>query len=175
MEKAKYKSCDIMEQAGITKIQLSHWINMGAIDPLVDDRRRGGVRYFSQQNMVEALVCKALNGHRLPVNAIAYMLLCVRDVSICDRKTFFQAFNDDPRIDFFALAIPMTGFKKAESTEGSVAIAPKVPLDASWKKKAMPTHMPILATTDEVMTILCEVPTAIVVNLSNIAREAGGV
>jgi len=67
----RFKSREIERMAGVSKIQLVHWINSGAITPLLDDRRRGGVRFFSRENLFEVIICKRLNEWRLPVHTIA--------------------------------------------------------------------------------------------------------
>ena len=56
-----YSSRDIQNYAGITKMQLNHWINVGAIIPYKDNRGRGKVRKFSRQNLIEALICRELS------------------------------------------------------------------------------------------------------------------
>ena len=75
-----YKAADIVERTGISKIQLTHWINNLAIEPIIDDRRRGGVRYFSQQNLAEATICKFLNDIRLPVTIISTILQTISPI-----------------------------------------------------------------------------------------------
>lgn len=62
-----YRSKDIIEKLGISKIQLSHWINKGAIKPFREDFRRGGSHEFNKQNLIEAAICKELSDLRIPV------------------------------------------------------------------------------------------------------------
>ena len=122
-----YKSKDIIKLTGITKIQLNHWINMVAVKPHIDDRRRGGVRYFDQQGLFEAFLCKCLNEHRLPVQNISSAVQMIRGFQIDDGKTFFEAYNTNPELEnYFAVIVPLTGFSEEGSTQASRAINPRV-------------------------------------------------
>jgi len=56
-----YESKDIQNFAGVSKIQLIHWTQTGAIEPYKVDRRRGGKRIYSQQNLIETIICRELN------------------------------------------------------------------------------------------------------------------
>ncbi len=67
MKGSRYKSKELAERVGITTVQLAHWVNIGAIEPLINDRRRGGVRYFDGMNMFEAMICKQINEYRLSI------------------------------------------------------------------------------------------------------------
>ena len=73
-----YKSSDIHKLAEVSKIQLVHWCNIGAIEPHIADRRRGGVRQFDQQNLIEVVICKKLNALRIPGHAIAKSMKSLR-------------------------------------------------------------------------------------------------
>jgi DNA-binding transcriptional MerR regulator len=75
-----YKSKDILEKLGISKIQLSHWINKGAIIPHREDFRRGGSHEFNKQNLIEAAICKELSVLKIPVKSIVEALKMMREV-----------------------------------------------------------------------------------------------
>lgn len=70
MEK-EFRAKEICELSGATKSQLSPWVSAGAIVPLRDDPRRGGVRIYSRQNLAVAMICKELANYSLPVREIA--------------------------------------------------------------------------------------------------------
>jgi len=78
MEK-EFRSKEICEKSGATRTQLSPWVAAGAIVPLIDDPRRGGVRIYSRQNLVEAMICKELANYSLPVRSIAEILKTMRN------------------------------------------------------------------------------------------------
>lgn len=80
-----YHSKDIQRLARVTKMQLGHWVNVGAIIPLKDDPRRGGVRIFSQQNLVEAMICRELNYWRMEARSIAGPLWALRKMKFWER------------------------------------------------------------------------------------------
>lgn len=56
-----YESKDIQALAGVSKIQLIHWTQIGAIIPYKDERGRGKRRTYSQQNLIETMICRELN------------------------------------------------------------------------------------------------------------------
>ena len=70
MEK-EFRAKEICELSGATKSQLSPWVAAGAIVPIKDDPRRGGVRIYSRQNLAVAMICKELANYSLPVREIA--------------------------------------------------------------------------------------------------------
>ena len=160
----KYKAAEIIEITGITKMQLNHWINMLAIEPHYDDRRRGGVRYFSQQNLVEAFICKNLNELRLPVQAISGALQTIRGQKSIGGKSFFEAYTANPKMENYFLLIL------------SLARGP-VPKNLSDKFKrnfhriVRPT---VVCPAKELSVWFSKFPTAVVVNLNQIMQEAGG-
>jgi len=87
MEK-EFRAKEICELTGATKSQLSPWVSAGAIKPLKDDPRRGGVRIYSRQNLMEAMICKELANYSLPVRTIAETI-----VSMKEEKYFIQDIN----------------------------------------------------------------------------------
>jgi DNA-binding transcriptional MerR regulator len=56
----EYTSSEVQKRANVAKRELIHWCETGAIRPVHDDRRRGGVRRFNQQNLIEAMICREL-------------------------------------------------------------------------------------------------------------------
>jgi hypothetical protein len=74
-----YRSKDILEKLGISKIQLSHWINKGAIIPYREDFRRGGSHEFNKQNLIEAAICKELSDLNIPVKSMVEGLKLMRE------------------------------------------------------------------------------------------------
>lgn len=56
-----YTSKEIQALAKIGKMQVLHWVQTGAVVPFEDARGRGGRRKFSQQNLIEFMICRELN------------------------------------------------------------------------------------------------------------------
>ena len=87
-----YQSKDVQAIAGISKIQLNHWVNKGAIIPLQDNRGRGKVRHFSFENIVEAFICGELNKYGVSASGIVQVLDSVRKERIVKNQVSqFQA------------------------------------------------------------------------------------
>lgn len=63
----KFKAKEVMELTGVPKSRLGPWVAAGAIVPLKEDFRRGGVNIYSRQNLAEVLICEKLSDHSLPV------------------------------------------------------------------------------------------------------------
>lgn len=76
-----YRSRDIQE-FGISKIQLVHWVQVGAIIPLKDARGRGGRRVYSYQNLVEALICRELAKYSIETHVMRSLLEVLREDKI---------------------------------------------------------------------------------------------
>jgi len=169
----RYKAAEIIELTGITKMQLNHWINMGAIKPAEDDSRRGGVRYFSKENLFEALVCKYLNAHRLPVQTILGVVLNISNPAPHRRrKSFFKTFKDNQKLgDYFLIAAHLTFYAKGGIKKDFLSSKQELP--ESEKKKIYELGRYIEACpADKLSENLSKYPTAIVVNLTSIAKEA---
>jgi DNA-binding transcriptional MerR regulator len=164
IEMKKFKSTDVIRMAGVTKVQLNHWINMLAIEPRYDDRRRGGVRYFSQQNLVEAFICKNLNELRLPVQAISGALQTIRGQKIISGKTFFEAYTTNPKLEkYFLLILSLTDRP-----------IPKYLSDKFKKNFHRIVRPTVVCPAKELSVWFSKFPTAVVVNLNQIVQEAGG-
>lgn len=140
-----YTSGEIQRLAKVTKRQLIHWVESRAIVPHVDDRRRGGTRIFSQQNLLEALVCRELNHFNLPVFLFRVLMTGLRTLN------FWQALPAQEEIPF--LVYPSSPWPEQETFGISVAFTRKPP------------------TLEERLTAW---PSAIVVNLPALVAEAGG-
>jgi DNA-binding transcriptional MerR regulator len=69
-----YGSTDIQKIVGITKMQVVHWTQTGAVIPFKDARGRGGRRRYSEQNKIEFGICRELNGFGIPPHIMATFL-----------------------------------------------------------------------------------------------------
>ena len=65
-----FKSSEIQRLANISRIQLVHWVECGAIIPLEDIRGRGKCRIFNKQNLIEAIICRELKAYTIEVNIL---------------------------------------------------------------------------------------------------------
>jgi len=99
-----YKSKDIQKRLGVSKIQLSHWINMGAIEPYKTDHRRGGSHEFNHQNLIEAAICKELSDLRVPVKSMVQALEMMHEVGFKVWSTFdtdwYMVFSSVYKLDY---------------------------------------------------------------------------
>jgi DNA-binding transcriptional MerR regulator len=184
----KYKSADVIKITRVTKVQLNHWINMGAIKPLVDDKRRGGVRYFSKQNLVQAFICKHLNEYGLPVHKIKMALDMIKDTKSISGKNFYDAIKDNPKLkSYYAAILPVSGIgDKGEVLDTDSEIFEKdipqikkdlkidLPHAEQWKIFAKELVGALIATEDDLLQILSQNPTAIVINLNAYVKTVGG-
>jgi DNA-binding transcriptional MerR regulator len=104
-----YSSKEIQELAGVSKIQLIHWIDIGAIVPWKEDRRRGGKRLFNQQNLIEVLICRELNNFRLP----GYLFKVVLDdLRTSDQGISWKKIRTERAKNPFLLIAPWNAFKE---------------------------------------------------------------
>jgi len=83
-----YRSKDIQEKLNVSKIQISHWTNMGCIKPFRADWRRGGSHEFNHRNLVEAAICKELSDLYIPVKSMAKALEMMGDYGfeLCEKQ-----------------------------------------------------------------------------------------
>jgi DNA-binding transcriptional MerR regulator len=99
-----YKSKDIQKRLGVSKIQLSHWINMGAIKPYKQDNRRGGSHEFNRQNIIETAICKELSDLRVPVKSMVQALKMMHEVGFEVWSTFdndwYMVFSSVYKFDY---------------------------------------------------------------------------
>jgi len=168
----RYKAAEIIELTGITKMQLNHWINMGVIRPAEDDSRRGGVRYFSKENLFEALVCKYLNAHRLPVQAISGVVLSISNPApIRKGKSFFKTFKDNQELGDYFLIVAHHTFYAKKGIKDFLSSKQEI---SEHDKKEIYNKSRIYegCTADELSENISKYPTAIVISLTSIAREA---
>jgi DNA-binding transcriptional MerR regulator len=169
----RYKATEIIELTGTTKMQLNHWINMGAIKPAEDDSRRGGVRYFSEENLFEALVCKCLNDHGLPVQVITAIIFSISNPAPHRKgKSFFETFKSNTKLgDYFLIAAHLTFYSKNKSRKGFMLSNQKMPEREKKKIYDLSRYIEI-CLAEKLAENLSKYPTAIVVNLTSIAKEA---
>lgn len=74
-----YRSTDIQKIAKVTKMQLVHWSQTGAIVPLEDARGRGSRRLYSRQNLMEALICRELSKFSMETYVMHEVLSMLRE------------------------------------------------------------------------------------------------
>ncbi len=73
-----YGSGEIQKIAGITKIQAVQWAQQGAVKPMQDIRGRGGRRVYSQQNLIEFMICRELNRFTIETRLMVLILEFLR-------------------------------------------------------------------------------------------------
>jgi DNA-binding transcriptional MerR regulator len=100
-----YRSKDIQDKLGVSKIQLSHWINKGAIKPYREDFRRGGYHEFNRQNLIEAAICKELSDLQVPVKSMVDALEMMRKpgfeiIKIHNDTDWFLVFSTPYKYDY---------------------------------------------------------------------------
>ena len=69
-----FGSKEVQAIARIDKMQVLHWVQTGAVVPFEDARGRGGRRRFSQQNLVEFVICRELNGFSIETRVMKAVL-----------------------------------------------------------------------------------------------------
>lgn len=74
-----YRSTDIQKIAMVTKMQLVHWTQTGAIIPLEDARGRGSRRVYNRQNLMEALICRELSKFSIETHVMHEVLSMLRE------------------------------------------------------------------------------------------------
>jgi DNA-binding transcriptional MerR regulator len=168
----RYKATEIIALTGITKMQLNHWINMGAILPAEDDRRRGGVRYFSEENLFEALVCKFLNEHGLPVQLITSIVHCIRNPAPHRKQqSFFKTFKINQKMeDSFLIAAHFTFYTRNGKRKDFLSANQELPENEKKRVYDLSRYIEICPAAKLAENLL-KYPTAIVVNLTSIANE----
>jgi len=156
----EYTAAEIQKLAKVTKRQLIHWVETSAIIPLEDDRRRGGKRRFSQQNLIEALICRELNDYRLPSAMFVMALGALRGKGWKlkgKRVSFWDKLPHRAEMPFLIikrLEVEVSGRPKSAEVIAS-AVVP--------------------ATKERIVKELSVFPSSIVVNLPELIREAGGI
>ena len=134
-------------------MQLGHWVNVGAIIPLKDDPRRGGVRVFSQQNLIEAMICRELNYFRMEARSIAGPLGCLRD------RQFWGRLAEDPGY----LEDKIFVFVRAETLKEALQRNPKRKRKARKRKTTEPVseldeEFPVVGGVEAVEKVLKNMP-----------------
>ena len=77
----KFKAKEVMELTGVPKSRLGPWVAAGAIVPLKEDFRRGGVNIYSRQNLAEVLICEKLSDYSVPVRGMVMTVKKMQDTS----------------------------------------------------------------------------------------------
>lgn len=149
-----YTSKEIQERAKVTARQLIHWCEVGVIAPHIDDRRRGGARKFSQRNLLQVLICRELNKHRLPT------LLFRSVMFFLELTRFWEALPQLKEIPW--LVCPPIEIVSQQQIAGKQKEDRQLTLGMSMKRK------------DELADALSVSPSAIVVNLPALVKEAEG-
>jgi hypothetical protein len=149
-----YTSKEIQERAKVTARQLIHWCEVGVIAPHIDDRRRGGARKFSQRNLLQVLICRELNKHRLPT---------ILSRSVMHFLRFTRFWEALPQLE----EVPWLVCPPLEIVSQRL-------IDGEQKEEKQLTLGMSMAGKDELANALSESPSAIVVNLPALVKEAGG-
>jgi DNA-binding transcriptional MerR regulator len=180
----KFKSVDIVKRLGITKVQLNHWLNMGVIKPHIDDKRRGGVRYFSKQNLIEFYICKHLNGYGLPVHKMLTVLTMIREAKLIDGKNFYEAIAANPKLkQHYAIISPIISIDddgnfsevNIKDIEAVTNLPDSVkPMLAEMVGFAGEQVGAVVTTPNNFPKFLSKHPTAIVINLNAYVKTVGG-
>jgi len=156
-----YKSKDIQDRLGISKIQLSHWINSGAIRPYQEDNRRGGSHKFNRQNLIEAAICKELSDLRVPVKSMAQTIDMMHEVG-------FELWKKFDLLDWYVVFSSVAKFDYKDIDPKMTEYFAK--LDTSDFK----TFMPILVPRHELLKYLEYMQAAIVLNLNRVLSLVDG-
>lgn len=149
-----YTSKEIQERAKVTARQLIHWCEVGVIAPHIDDRRRGGARKFSQRNLLQVLICRELNKHRLPTILFRAMMHFLE---------FTRFWEKLPKLK----EVPLLVCPPLEIVSQQL-------IDGKRKEDRQLTLGMSMARKDELADHLSVSPSAIVVNLPALVKEAGG-
>ena len=65
--------------AKISKMQIIHWSQIGAVVPFKDAKGRGARRVYSWQNLLEILICRELNKLTVEAHVMAIVLHWLRN------------------------------------------------------------------------------------------------
>ena len=69
-----YKSKEIQEMVGLSKIQVSHIVNMNVIYPHNSDYRRGGSHKYNEHNLRQFKIVRKLMDCLMPIKIIFRMM-----------------------------------------------------------------------------------------------------
>lgn len=156
-----YTSKDIQQLAKVSHMQISRWAEIGIIIPLEDAKGRGAVRKFSQQNLIEAMICKTLNDFSLSTSTMYGVLSHLRDRIIFSKEdrqeeySFWEFFRQNPKTERVYLMVSLLG--RAWSPEQSVS-----PSGYSFR----------LVTKEDMNRHMETYRAAIVINLRELISEA---
>ena len=102
----EFSAVEVASHARVSRRQLIHWVEMRAIIPWKEDRRRGGRRFFNKQNLIEAMICRELNSYRVSVHLFKDILSGLRLVR------FWR--NLPEQYEFPLLVYPAPSFENEE-------------------------------------------------------------
>lgn len=96
------RTCSISEIQKIlhvTKMQVMHWTQTGAVRPFKNDRGRGKRRLYDEQNLAELAICRELNRLLVPPTVMKDLLGMLREPRCLvkqkeDETVIFLGFND---------------------------------------------------------------------------------
>ena len=156
-----YRSKDIQIKAGVTRMQLIRWVEVGAIEPFKDVRQRGKSRIFSYQNLVEAMICKELNRFRVETYTMKRVLNMMRDRRDLDLSSYWDEL-DSEKIDledtYLRISEPANApVKHSSNSTDSFADAN---ITVGW------------GTKDQLSKDMGNYVTSIIINISNLLRKA---
>jgi hypothetical protein len=164
-------SKDIQELAKITHMQLMHWAAKGAVLPLVDLRGRGVSRTYDQASLIDAMICRTLNQHYIPVWAMALLTQFLRKFKAeFGGLTIYQAIEKNPKKDYFGLLLVISGHKRR-----GIDLDHKAVPDVAFKGKRASIwyqYLPFECDRSKLAGYCSETPSAIVINVSAIVRQA---
>jgi DNA-binding transcriptional MerR regulator len=167
-----FKSKEIQKLSGASKIQLVHWINIGAIEPYEDDRRRGGVRKYDQQNLIEACICKKLNDLKIPAHSIASALKHLRkpeSINNPEGLIFWDIFKKTyKKKRWYLILMPSSEHKDYKKIADAAKLATRRP------ELELDPYFIAYASKSELYNYLDHCNVAVVADLNKIAEAAGG-
>lgn len=164
-----YKSKYIREKLHVSKIQLSHWINMGAIKPYREDRRRGGSHEFNQQNVIEAAICKALSNLKVPV------VNMVKALQMIQERNFWEKWKKNPGKEWFLITFSPLIAKIEFQEDRMVAhtqVEPGEPFYVFVAPDAQ--YFPITIEKKDLVKKLDDFHSGIFLDLKKVLKIAGG-
>lgn len=170
----EFRAKEICELSGATKSQLSPWVAAGAIVPLRDDPRRGGVRVYSIRNLVEAMICKELAKYSFPVRSIAMTMAAMNDKSrnmaSGFREVAWESLKKNPNLLFCVFQISSLNIESARNEKYYKELSEAI---ANSPKGRHATQWPYILKKEDILNVLSGVSSMIIIDLGLILYKAG--
>jgi len=185
-----YRSKDIQTIARITKIQLIHWSQTGAIIPYEDKRGRGNRRAYNWQNLIEASICRELNKFTIETHLMRYILdwlrgpaVIISDLESDKTLSFWEYIETESNPAFVYLLISGKNLKIDRSELTSISQRKQVKSFSEVTDKQFIKVLtdpygegPIIGVVGkkDISHYVTLFPSTIIVNLKKIIKEISG-